>query len=85
MTQQSKPIEESRIHQAPVEIPGAKKKKGSTLWGALKAKPAITISLLFVLALFLGLITGYGIIGGGSILDVFNLDTWTHVYKLVFG
>jgi hypothetical protein len=43
------------------------------------------VPFLLFIALLAGLITGYSIIGNGSALDVFDLETWKHMYDLVFG
>lgn len=43
------------------------------------------IPFLLFIALLAGLIAGYSIIGNGSALDVFDINTWKHMYNLVFG
>ncbi len=46
----------------------------------------ISLFIFFALASFvLGTVIGYGVIGDGNASDVFQVDTWTHLYKLVFG
>lgn len=42
------------------------------------------IPALCLAALAIGLTIGYSTIGGGSAGDVFKLDTWKHLYNLVF-
>lgn len=42
------------------------------------------VPFLCVAALFGGLITGYVVLGGGELADVFKMETWRHVYDLVF-
>ncbi len=48
-----------------------------------------TFILLFIVFIFvsfiLGAMIGYGVIGKGEAFDVFKLDTWTHMYNLIFG
>ncbi|MEX2415920.1 MAG: DNA-directed RNA polymerase subunit beta [Paenibacillaceae bacterium] len=44
----------------------------------------LLIPALCVVALFVGLTIGYATIGGGEASDVFQIDTWKHLYNLVF-
>lgn len=45
-----------------------------------------TLIILSVIAIFIvGTVIGYSIVGEGEISDVFRLETWIHLYKLVFG
>lgn len=43
------------------------------------------VPFLLFIALLAGLITGYSVVGNGSALDVFDINTWKHMYDLVFG
>lgn len=44
----------------------------------------LLIPALCVVALFVGLTIGYATIGGGEASAVFHIDTWKHLYNLVF-
>ncbi|HBI03727.1 MAG TPA: hypothetical protein DDY49_06830 [Paenibacillaceae bacterium] len=33
----------------------------------------------------MGLMIGYSVMGDGPVRDVFQPETWTHVWKLIFG
>lgn len=43
----------------------------------------IVVLLLFVASLAAGLGIGYGIIGDGSFMDVFQKETWQHLIDIV--
>jgi len=46
----------------------------------------IGIGIFAVLLCFnVGAMIGYGLIGDGNALDIFRLETWVHLYQLVFG
>ena len=42
----------------------------------------IVITILCVLALIVGLIVGYGVLGDGDPLDVLKLETWKHIWNI---
>lgn len=44
----------------------------------------LLIPALCLIALFIGLTIGYATIGGGEASAVFKIDTWKHLYNLVF-
>lgn len=52
-----------------------------------KAKKGITtLIILSVIAFFIaGTVIGYAIVGDGNAADVFRLETWAHLYNLIFG
>lgn len=53
-----------------------------------KAKPKKSLLLYSAIALVLfiiGSMIGYGFLGGRNALEVFNIDTWLHMYNLIFG
>lgn len=53
-----------------------------------KAKPKKSRLLYSAIALvlfLLGSMIGYGFIGGRNAFEVFNIDTWLHMYNLIFG
>ncbi|RFA36781.1 hypothetical protein CAI16_03530 [Virgibacillus dokdonensis] len=44
----------------------------------------IIVTLLFcMIALVVGLMVGYGVIGDGSPLDVLKIETWQHIIDIV--
>lgn len=40
---------------------------------------------LSVLVFLIGLPIGYGIVGKGSMFDIYKPETWAHMFKLIFG
>ena len=57
-----------------------KKKSKNKRWSI------IAIGVFSVLLCFnIGAMIGYGLIGDGNVLDIFRLETWTHLYQLIFG
>ncbi|WP_339060907.1 DNA-directed RNA polymerase subunit beta [Tepidibacillus marianensis] len=44
----------------------------------------LLLMVIAVIALFVGSLIGYGVIGGGSPLQVLNPVTWIHIYQLIF-
>ncbi|MBN3523901.1 DNA-directed RNA polymerase subunit beta [Paenibacillus apiarius] len=42
------------------------------------------IPMLCILTLFAGMIAGYVVLGKGSFNEALNLNTWTHLFQLVF-
>jgi hypothetical protein len=44
----------------------------------------LLVPALCVVALFVGLTIGYATIGGGDASAVFKVETWRHLYDLVF-
>lgn len=52
-----------------------------------KAKKGVTaiIVLSVVVCFIIGTVIGYAIVGDGNALDVFRLETWVHLYNLIFG
>lgn len=49
-----------------------------------KAKWFLYTGIAFV-AFIIGSMLGYGILGKRNPLEVLNLDTWLHMYRLIFG
>jgi len=45
---------------------------------------AAIVPLLFIAALIAGLYIGYTKLGGGSSEDVWNVETWQHIFDLIF-
>ncbi|MGD9677920.1 MAG: DNA-directed RNA polymerase subunit beta [Vulcanibacillus sp.] len=46
----------------------------------------IGIGIVAILVCFnIGAMIGYGLIDDGNALDIFRLETWTHLYQLIFG
>ncbi|MDY0045529.1 MAG: DNA-directed RNA polymerase subunit beta [Syntrophales bacterium] len=56
-----------------------KKNKEKRFGGGLK------VFALSVLVFIIGLPIGYGIVGKGSMLDIYKFDTWKHMFDLIFG
>nr|AYQ75712.1 DNA-directed RNA polymerase subunit beta [Cohnella candidum] len=54
---------------------------GRILWITFKM---LIIPILCVLALILGAAVGYAVLGGKPVSEVFQVDTWKHMYDLVF-
>ncbi|MBW5445906.1 DNA-directed RNA polymerase subunit beta [Cohnella sp. CFH 77786] len=54
---------------------------GRILWITFKV---LIIPGLCVLALIVGLAAGYAVLGGRPVSEVFEIDTWKHMYDLVF-
>lgn len=51
-----------------------------------KRRYSTTVIVFSIIIIFIvGTMIGYGLIGGGNALDLFRLETWSHLYKLVFG
>ncbi|WP_019424687.1 DNA-directed RNA polymerase subunit beta [Paenibacillus sp. OSY-SE] len=42
------------------------------------------IPMLCILTLVAGMVTGYVVLGKGSLGEALNLNTWTHLFQLVF-
>ncbi|MFG6114093.1 DNA-directed RNA polymerase subunit beta [Halobacillus sp. MO56] len=42
----------------------------------------IFITILCVVALIVGLMVGYGVLGEGQPLDVLKLETWEHIWNI---
>ena len=43
----------------------------------------IGVGVLLVLFFAIGLLIGYGPIGGGNALDVFRWETWQHIFDFI--
>lgn len=44
----------------------------------------IMLGLLLIISLIGGLMVGYAVVGNGSALEVFDWNTYKHIYDLVF-
>lgn len=62
----------------------AKKRMPTWLRLTLRVLRTIAIPLLCLLALVIGVLVGYGYVGGRDYGDVWSLDTWKHLFELVF-
>lgn len=58
----------------------AKKEEKSFPW---VYKALMVVIMLFV-SLFIGLFVGYSVVGNGESPEAFSLDTYKHLYDLVF-
>lgn len=54
---------------------------GRIVWTTVKL---LIIPVLCVMALILGLAVGYAVLGGKPVSEVFEVNTWKHMYDLVF-
>jgi hypothetical protein len=70
-----KETEEKKVKPKPV------KKRGRTIWLIAQW---VGIPVLTVAALAAGLVIGYVYIGKLPMEDVYELETWRHIYDLVF-
>ncbi|EFR30972.1 DNA-directed RNA polymerase subunit beta [Eremococcus coleocola] len=58
--------------------------RDSILFPALKTIFKLLIFLLLVCLVFIiGIFVGYILLGGGSIWEVFNQDTWFHIFNFI--
>ncbi|MEK3719096.1 DNA-directed RNA polymerase subunit beta [Paenibacillus sp. FSL H8-0034] len=78
---------EANDEKAPAPAPAPKKKakvrKKRRRWVVL-ALQWIGIPLLCIVALGIGLVIGYVYIGKQPMDEVYEFDTWRHLYDLVF-
>jgi len=51
------------------------------IWTIVKV---MIIPVLCVMALILGMVVGYAILGGRPVSEVFEWNTWKHMYDLVY-
>jgi hypothetical protein len=54
---------------------------GRVIWTIVKV---MIIPVLCVMALILGMVVGYAILGGRPVSEVFEWNTWKHMYDLVY-
>ncbi|MDQ0207016.1 DNA-directed RNA polymerase subunit beta [Alkalicoccobacillus murimartini] len=87
----AKPLMRAEIRQAKMEEKAAqkaerepRKKKGRIRILPIWLRLYIILTLIGA-SLFLGMMVGYGTIGGGDAFDVFNLETWYHIVDLMKG
>ncbi|MBG9794217.1 hypothetical protein ABD76_17605 [Paenibacillus dendritiformis] len=59
----------------------AKKKAGSSVKWLVRL---VIVPLICLLTLIAGLITGYVVVGKGTVAEALNFDTWRHLFQLVF-
>ncbi|WP_230986929.1 DNA-directed RNA polymerase subunit beta [Cohnella fermenti] len=67
--------------------PAAKKRRSVwSLFGQIVGTTVkiLIIPVLCVVALVVGLAIGYVVLGDGELADVFDMNTWKHMYDLVF-
>jgi len=76
----------SRVEKHQVNDTENQKKKSSKPKKKLKTfQLTLLLMVIAFIAMFVGSLIGYGILGGGNPLQVLNPVTWTHIYQLVFG
>lgn len=64
-----------------------KRKRPVLLWWKRYGWPVtrhLIVPFVCVLVLFIGMAAGYTILGGGSYSDVWKMDTWRHMFDLIF-
>jgi len=76
---------DAAAQRAPEKKKSSVKKRAKSRAGMPLLLRIMLVPFLLFIALLAGLITGYSIIGNGPALDVFDLETWKHMYDLVFG
>ncbi len=86
---QQAPAAAAAATAAPQAKPAAGQKKPSGKFPRwliiiLRVLRFFLVPALCLAALFIGLTIGYSTIGGESAGDVFKIDTWKHLYDLVF-
>ncbi|BFH10814.1 DNA-directed RNA polymerase subunit beta [Paenibacillus melissococcoides] len=59
----------------------AKRKSGSSVKWLVRL---VIVPLICLLTLIAGLITGYVVVGKGTVAEALNFDTWRHLFQLVF-
>ncbi len=67
--------------------PPARKKRsaGRILWQVIWTSiKVLIIPVLCVVALIVGMAIGYVVLGKRELADVFDIQTWRHMYDLVF-
>ncbi|MFJ7648947.1 DNA-directed RNA polymerase subunit beta [Lysinibacillus sp. NPDC097279] len=45
----------------------------------------VLVLVLIIVAAILGTMVGYSVIGQGKAMDVFNLETWRHIFDIMNG
>lgn len=85
----TKPIGYSSRETKPPENKNKKTSKKQSrlpIWARiiLKILRAILVPVLCIMAVIGGMIIGYVYIGEQEMSDVFKVDTWRHLYDLVF-
>ncbi len=58
-------------------------KKGNKKW-AITASKVLMVPLLLFFSLVLGLLIGYSVIGKKPVSEVFDWNTYKHMYDLIF-
>ncbi|RNF40005.1 DNA-directed RNA polymerase subunit beta [Planococcus salinus] len=69
--------------------PSAKKESKETWWVQIRLFPIwlriLIVAALLVLAIILGVMIGYGVIGDGSPADALKWETWQHIIDIMSG
>ena len=45
----------------------------------------LVVPMLCILMLYGGMVAGYVVLGHGTVSEALNLETWTHLFRLIFG
>ncbi|GAA4720915.1 DNA-directed RNA polymerase subunit beta [Brevibacillus fulvus] len=79
-------MDQTKGKSFPQDRPKARERKPTRTnrtWAAVIARLLIIPFLLFF-SLLIGLIIGYGVLGDQPVSEVFNLNTYKHMYDLIF-
>lgn len=83
MSQENPPIKEKELKEQK-EQKGNKAKKGQKKSGWWIVLRFACVFLFLILAFFGGAVAGFVVLGKQDISHVWDLNTWKHVYDLVF-
>ncbi|MFC7319332.1 DNA-directed RNA polymerase subunit beta [Halobacillus campisalis] len=72
---------QTKGEKKPVEKrPGSSRRRAVPIWLRI-----VLVLVLSVVALVVGLMIGYGVIGDGNPLDALNWSTWQHIIDIMTG
>jgi len=76
----------SKENKKSIEKPTDEESSKGSLPDKKNRKLTIWLLIIFsIISLIIGMMIGYGVVGEGNALDIFRIDTWSHLFKLVFG
>lgn len=79
-----KPQRRNDIEKTEGQPKGSAKKKSSGSRTVKWLVRLVIVPLTCVLTLIAGLVTGYVVVGKGTVAEALNFDTWRHLFQLVF-
>ncbi|KHE70001.1 hypothetical protein LD39_12085 [Halobacillus sp. BBL2006] len=74
----NKPLKEKKEKSSKENSPKIGRRRILPIWLRI-----IIVLVLSALALVLGLMVGYGVLGDGKPTDALNWDTWQHIWDIV--